>query len=151
MTEALFEGLFLVLQWKALSFMMLGVVLGFWVGLLPGLGGATTLALMLPFIYGMQPVEAFAFLLGMHSVVATTGDVTSVLFGVPGEATTAAIILDGHSMAKKGEAGRALGAALASSLIGALIGAAALAVAIPIVRPLVLTFGSPEFFMLTLL
>src|SRR5689334_22545841 len=130
--------------------MLLGITVGFWVGLLPGLGGATTLALMLPFIYNMQPVEAFAFLLGMHSVVATTGDVTSILFGVPGEATTAAIILDGHAMAKKGEAGRALGAALASSLVGALIGAAALACAIPIVRPLVLSFGSPELFMLAI-
>src|SRR3989454_474811 len=150
MTEALFEGLFLVLQWKAFGFMMLGVFLGFWVGLLPGLGGATTLALMLPFVYTMQPVEGFAFLLGMHSVVATTGDITSVLFGVPGEATSAATILDGHAMAKKGEAGRALGAALMSSLVGAIVGAFALAVAIPIVRPLVLTFGSPELFMLAI-
>jgi TctA family transporter len=150
MIEALFEGLLLVLQWKSLGFMLAGIVLGFWVGLLPGLGGATTLALMLPFIYAMQPVEAFAFLLGMHAVVATTGDITSVLFGVPGEATSAATILDGHAMAKKGEAGRALGAALASSLVGALIGAFALAAAIPIVRPLVLTFGSPELFMLAI-
>jgi len=148
--EALLEGLVLVLQWKALAFMLLGIVLGFWVGLLPGLGGATTLALMLPFIYTMQPVEAFAFLLGMHSVTATTGDITSVLFGVPGEAASAATVLDGYAMAKKGEAGRALGAALASSLVGALVGAVALAVAIPIVRPLVLTFGSPELFMLAL-
>jgi len=150
MIEALFEGLFLVLQWKPLAFMMLGIALGFWVGLLPGLGGATTLALMLPFIYAMQPVEAFAFLLGMHAVVATTGDITSVLFGVPGEAASAAIILDGHAMAKKGEAGRALGAALASSLVGAIVGAFALAIAIPMVRPLVLTFGSPELFMLAI-
>src|SRR3982750_3268227 len=148
MLEALLQGLVLVLQWKALAFMLLGILLGFWVGLLPGLGGATTLALMLPFIYTMQPVEAFAFLLGMHSVTATTGDITSVLFGVPGEASSAATILDGHAMAKKGQAGRALGAALASSLVGALIGAAALAAAVPIVRPLVLTFGSPELFML---
>jgi TctA family transporter len=146
--EALFEGLVLVLQWKALAFMLFGILLGFWVGLLPGLGGATTLALMLPFVYTMQPVEAFAFLLGMHSVTATTGDITSVLFGVPGEAASAATILDGYAMAKKGEAGRALGAALASSLVGALVGAFALAAAIPIVRPLVLTFGSPELFML---
>ncbi|HUQ77113.1 MAG TPA: tripartite tricarboxylate transporter permease, partial [Burkholderiales bacterium] len=132
------------------GFMMLGVGLGFWVGLLPGLGGATTLALMLPFIYSMQPVEAFAFLLGMHSVTATTGDITSVLFGVPGEASSAATILDGYAMAKKGEAGRALGAALASSLVGALVGALALAATVPIVRPLVLTFGSPELFMLAI-
>jgi len=148
--DAFLDGLLLVLQWKALAFMLLGVGLGFWVGLLPGLGGATTLALMLPFIYTMQPVEAFAFLLGMHAVVATTGDITSVLFGVPGEATTAATILDGYAMTKKGEAGRALGAALGSSLVGALVGAFALALAIPIVRPLVLTFGSPELFMLAI-
>src|ERR1051325_846514 len=129
MLEALLQGLLAVLQVKAFSFMLLGILVGFWVGLLPGLGGATTLALMLPFIYNMQPVEAFAFLLGMHSVVATTGDITSVLFGVPGEATTAAIILDGYSMTKKGQAGRALGAALTSSLIGALIGAAVVGLA----------------------
>jgi TctA family transporter len=150
MLEALWEGLLLVLQWKAFGFMLLGIGLGFWVGLLPGLGGATTLALMLPFIYTMQPVEAFAFLLGMHAVVATTGDITSVLFGLPGEATSAATVVDGYAMTKKGEAGRALGAALASSLVGAIIGAVALAAAIPIVRPLVLTFGSPELFMLAI-
>jgi TctA family transporter len=146
--DAFIQGLIVVLQWQTFLVMLLGIFLGFWVGLLPGLGGSTTLALMLPFIYKMSPVEAFAFLLGMHSVVATTGDITSVLFGVPGEGTTAATILDGHAMAKKGEAGRALGAALMSSLIGALIGAFALALSIPVVRPLVLTFGAPELFML---
>ena len=151
MGDALIGALIEVLRWDALSFMLIGIVTGFWVGLMPGLGGVTTLALMLPFVYRMQPVQAFAFLLGMHSVVATTGDITSILFGIPGEGTTAATILDGYAMAKKGEAGRALGAALASSLVGALVGAGALVLAIPIVRPLVLTFGSPELFMLTIL
>jgi len=150
MAEAFLQGLVAVLQWKAFAFMLAGVGIGFWVGLLPGLGGATTLALMLPFIYTMQPVEAFAFLLGMHSVTSTTGDITSVLFGVPGEGSSAATILDGHAMAKRGEAGRALGAALASSLVGAVVGAFALAAAVPVVRPLVLTFGSPELFMLAI-
>jgi TctA family transporter len=70
---------------------------------------------------------------------------------VPGEAISAATVVDGYPMAKKGEAGRALGAALMSSLLGALIGAVALALAVPIVRPLVLTFGSPELFMLSLI
>src|SRR5437016_6780857 len=118
-------------------------------GLLPGIGGPATLALMLPFIFKMSPAEAFAFLLGMHSVAATTGDITSVLFGVPGEGLSAATVVDGHPMAKRGEAGRALGAALMSSLVGALIGAVFLALAVPIVRPLVLSFGSPELFMLS--
>jgi len=147
MIDALLQGLSLVLQWNAFSLMLVGMALGFVVGLLPGIGGAATLALMLPFVFKMSPVEAFAFLLGMHSVAATTGDITSILFGVPGEGLSAATVVDGHPMAKNGEAGRALGAALMSSLVGALIGAAALAVSIPIVRPLVLTFGSPELFM----
>ena len=73
---------------------------------------------MLPFVVKMTPVEAFAFLLGMACVVNTTGDITSVLFGIPGEPTTAATIVDGHPMAKKGEAGRALGAVLMAALIG---------------------------------
>lgn len=151
MIDALIQGLALVLQWNAFSLMLVGMGLGFVVGLLPGIGGAATLALMLPFVFKMSPVEAFAFLLGMHSVAATTGDITSILFGVPGEGLSAATVVDGHPMAKRGEAGRALGAALMSSLVGALIGAAALAVSIPIVRPLVLTFGSPELFMVTLM
>src|SRR5881628_2119588 len=150
MLETFLQALLEVLRWDALSFMLIGVVVGFWVGLLPGIGGATTLALMLPFVYRMAPVQAFAFLLGMHSVVSTTGEITSILFGIPGEATTVATILDGHAMAKNGQAGRALGASLTSSLIGAVVGAAALALAIPVVRPLVLTFGSPEFFMLSI-
>src|SRR5918992_1565257 len=151
MFDAFIDGLFLVLQWKAFSWMFLGMALGFCVGLLPGMCGAATLALMIPFVFKMSPVEAFAFLLGMHSVAATTGDITSILFGVPGEGLSAATVVDGHPMAKNGEAARALGAALMSSLVGALIGAAALAVSIPIVRPLVLTFGAPELFMITLM
>src|ERR671918_158337 len=151
MFDALIEGLFLVLQWKAFSLMLVGMGLGFCVGLLPGIGGAATLALMIPFVFKMSPVEAFAFLLGMHSVAATTGDITSILFGVPGEGLSAATVVDGYPMAKQGEAGRALGAALMSSLVGALIGAVTLAISIPIVRPLVLTFGSPELFLLSVI
>jgi putative tricarboxylic transport membrane protein len=151
MLQAFVDGLFLVLSWNAVSMMVVGIAIGFAVGILPGLGGPVTLALMLPFVFKMDGVEAFAFLLGMSAVTATTGDITSILFGVPGEAITASTIVDGHPMAKKGEAGRALGAALMSSLVGALFGAVCLALAIPIVRPLVLSVTSPEFFMLTLL
>ena len=144
-------GLVQVFAWPTFGLMLIGMALGFVVGLLPGLGGPTTLALMLPFVFKMTPVEAFAFLLGMLAVTATTGDITSILFGIPGEPTTAATIVDGHAMAKNGEAGRALGAAMMSSLIGAVFGALVLGLAIPVVRPLVLTLGSPEFFMLAVL
>jgi putative tricarboxylic transport membrane protein len=149
MLDVFIGSLLTVVQWPAVGLLVLGVGLGFVVGILPGLGGAVTLALMLPFIYGMDPIPAFCFLLGMHAVVSTTGDITSVLFGIPGEATTVATILDGHPMAQQGQAGRALGAVLASSMLGAVIGAAFLAISVPIMRPLVLAFGPPEFLMLT--
>jgi putative tricarboxylic transport membrane protein len=148
MLDAFVGGLLLVLQWKALLFLLLGASIGFCIGILPGVGGNVGLALMIPFIYAMKPAEALAFLLGMHSVVATTGDITSVLFGIPGEGVSAATVIDGFPMAKKGEAGRALGAALMSSMVGAAIGAFCLAVAIPVIRPVVLAFGSPEMFMI---
>jgi len=151
MLNAFVSGFYQVFAPTTFLLMCIGIVVGFIVGILPGLGGPTAMALMLPFIFKMNAVEAFAFLLGMTAVTATTGDITSVLFGVPGEPTTASTIVDGHAMAKKGEAGRALGAVLMSSLVGAIFGAFCLALVIPVVRPLVLTFGSPEFFMLALL
>ena len=120
---AFVSGFYQVFAPSTFVLMCIGLVIGFVVGILPGLGGPTAMALMLPFIFKMSAVEAFAFLLGMTAVTATTGDITSVLFGVPGEPTTASTIIDGHAMAKKGEAGRALGAVLMSSLVGAIFGA----------------------------
>ncbi len=151
MGEALLSGLMQVLEPGTFILMLLGVAIGFVVGILPGLGGPVTLALMLPFTFSMEPIEAFAFLLGMLVVTATTGDITSVLFGIPGEATSAAAALDGYPMTRRGESGRALGAVLFSSALGSLFGAVILALSIPAVRPVVLALSAPEFFALTLL
>lgn len=149
--HAFIHGLIQLFTWKAFILQLVGISIGFMVGILPGIGGPVTLALMLPFIFTMTPVEAFSFLLGMTAVTSTTGDITSILFGVPGEAITASILVDGHPMAKKGEAGRALGAALMSSFVGAIFGALCLAICIPVVRPLVLSVGSPQYFMFSML
>ncbi len=151
MIEAIFDGLTGIFVWPAFGLMILGILIGWCVGLLPGIGSVVALALMLPFTFSMAPIEAFAFLLGMFVVTTNAGELTSILFGVPGEATTAASILDGHPMTKRGEAGRAMGASLMSSIIGAVIGAATLAALIPVVRPLVLSFAAPELFALTIL
>ena len=151
MIHALWSGFLQCFNLSTFNLMMVGIAIGFVVGILPGLGGPTAMALMLPFVFKMSAVEAFAFLLGMTAVTATTGDITSVLFGVPGEPTTASTIVDGHAMARNGETGRALGAVLMSSLVGAIFAGVALGAAVPIIRPLVLSFGSPEFFMLSLL
>ncbi len=149
--DVFFSALLQVLAPHTLAVMLLGIAVGLVVGILPGLGGAATLAMMLPFVYPMDAISAFAFLLGMHAVTATTGDITSVLFGIPGEATSAATVLDGYPMTRRGEAGRALGAVLFSSLIGALVGAVVLALSVPVIRPVVLQLGPPEFLMLTVL
>lgn len=151
MLEVFFTSLLGIFEPKTLLTMLAGIAIGFAVGILPGLGGSVSLALMLPFTFYMEPVQAFAFLLGMYVVTATTGDITSVLFGVPGEATSAATVLDGYPLTRKGQAGRALGGALLASTLGAIIGAFALALSIPVMRPLVLALGPPEFFMLTML
>src|ERR671923_1378173 len=152
MLDAFISGFWQVLAWPTFGYMLLGIAIGFWVGLLPGIGGLSTLALMLPFSYTIkEPVSAFAFLLGMLAVTGTTGDLTSILFGIPGEGSSAALILDGYPMSKNGEAGRALGAAIMSSLVGATVGALSLAISIPIMRPLVLLFGSPELFIIAIM
>ena len=65
--------------WTLAPVELLGLFIGFWVGLLPGIGGSTTLALMLPFVFGLEPLHAFVFLLAMHAVCATTGETSPVL------------------------------------------------------------------------
>lgn len=149
--DALWQGLAAVLSWPAFGLMLVGIAIGIVVGLLPGLGTGFAFAVMLPFTFTMQPVQAFAFLLGMHAVTNLAGEITSVLFAVPGQGSAAAAILDGHPLAKQGQAGRAIGANLFSSLVGGLFGAVVLALAIPVIRPFVLAFGNPELFMLVLL
>jgi len=120
-------------------------------GAIPGLGGLVGLAILLPFTFDMDPFMAFALMIGLISITSTSDTIPSVLFGVPGTAASQATILDGHPMAKKGEAGRAFGAAYMASLLGGVFGALVLAVSIPILRPIVLAFGSPEFFMMGML
>ncbi|MEW1980228.1 tripartite tricarboxylate transporter permease [Citricoccus sp. NPDC079358] len=151
MIDVIMSGLGQVLQWETLGLMVCGMLIGFVVGILPGLGGAVALALLLPFTFAMEPVQGLVFLLSMWIVTTTAGDITSVLFGIPGEATSAAAVLDGYPMTKKGQGGRALGTVLTSSALGLIFGAIVLGVFITVIRPLVLLLGPPEFFMLVLL
>jgi TctA family transporter len=121
-----------------------GVLLGLFLGIIPGIGGLAGMALLLPFTFTMDSYAAFAMLLGMSAVTGTSDTIPAVLFGVPGTAGAQATIMDGNPMARRGEAGRALSAAFTSSLIGGLVGAFLLAVTIPILRPVMLHIGSPE-------
>ena len=138
------EALLILADVKRLAYLACGVLIGLAIGVIPGLGGIVGMALLLPFTFDMDPYSAFALLLGMGSVTTTSDTIPAVLFGVPGTAGSAATILDGHPLAKKGQAGRAFGAAYTASMIGGIMGALLLAVSIPILRPLILYLGSPE-------
>ena len=148
--DALIEGLRLVTAWPAFGLMLVGVLIGLYLGAIPGLGGLIGFSLLLPFTFGMEPVAAFALLLGMFAVTTTSDTLSAVLLGVPGPAG-AATLMDGHPLAKRGEAMRALGAAYTSSAIGGVLGAIVGAASLPVLKPIVLTFGPPEFFMLGVL
>jgi len=134
-----------------MGMLMAGVLAGTVIGILPGLGGIACVAILLPFIYTLDVHTAMILLVGSLAVVHTSDTITSVLIGAPGSAAAAATVLDGHPLAKQGQAARALSAAFLSSMIGGLIGAVFLTLSLPIARPLVLLFGSPELLMLCVL
>ena len=148
--QACLEGLLQVFGWPELGLLVVGVVIGALVGILPGLGGSASLAVLLPLTLPLPPSQAFALLVGVAAVTATTGDLTSILLGIPGESISAATVVDGHPMAARGDAARAIGASLTSSLAGSIVGALTLALSIPFALPLARSIGSPELFMLAL-
>ena len=151
MIEALAEAFSILLTVEHLVHLALGVMLGLSIGVFPGLGGIVGLSLLLPFLYGMDPVSALAMLIGLVAVIPTSDTFTSVLMGIPGSSASQATVLDGFPLAKQGQAARALGAAFTASLFGGLFGAVVLTFFVLIARPLILSFGSAELFMLAVL
>lgn len=148
MLESMWAGLEFLLSWKICGLIFLATLLGNFFGAVPGLGGNIGLALLIPFIFGMDLFPGVAFLLAMHSVVHTGGSIPGILFGIPGTGPTVATIIDGYPMTKQGRAGEAMGAQLAASAFGGVLGAAVLALLIPLLKPIVVLFGPAEIFML---
>jgi len=134
-----------------MGLMLIGVVCGILVGILPGIGGKLSIAMAIPFVYGMDMIAGAVFLLTMHAVNGTSGQISSIMFGIPGDGDDAATTLDGHPLAKKGQAARALGASITASGAGGIIGACVFALLIPVLEPVVLSFSPAEFFLIALL
>src|SRR5215475_9154424 len=150
MASMAWHALALLLEPARLGILLIGVLIGLAIGVLPGLNGIVGMAMLIPFTYNMDQHTAFALLLGMAAVITSSDFITAVLFGVPGHVGAAATVIDGHAMAKNGEAGRAFGAGFAASLAGGLCGAVVLALSIPVLRPVLLSIGSPELLAFTL-
>lgn len=135
---------------SAILYLLFGALLGLVVGILPALGGAAGLSLLIPFIYGMDPAAAMAMIIGMLATVSTGDTITSVLLGIPGSASSQATVLDGFPLAKSGQGARALSAGFLSSLLGGLFGAILLTATLQVARQIVLWFGIPEILMMIL-
>jgi len=133
-----------------LAALFAGMMVGMVFGMLPGLGGVAAVSILLPFVFYMDDYSGLAMLLGAVSVVYTSDTITSVLLGAPGSPASAPTAIEGHELAKQGQAARALGVGFLASMVGGLVGAMILLFAIPVAGPIVLMLSTPELFMFAL-
>jgi putative tricarboxylic transport membrane protein len=153
MTElsALFHGFSVILTPMNMLLMFIGITLGVLIGVLPGLGGANGVAILLPLTFSMSPTSAIIMLSCIYWGALFGGAITSVLFNIPGEPWSVATTFDGYPMAQQGRAAQALTAAFTSSFIGAFVAVLMITFLAPMVARFALKFGPPEFFAVYLL
>ncbi len=154
--QSLMGGFAVAMSWFNLMLMFAGVILGVIIGVLPGLGGANGVAILLPLTFSMaqQPGGATSAIILLSCIywgALFGGAITSILFNIPGEPWSVATTFDGYPMAQKGQAGQALAAAFTSSFVGALIAVVVITFLSPLVARFALRFGPPEFFSVYLL
>jgi putative tricarboxylic transport membrane protein len=147
----LLHGFAVLFTVKTLSLMMVGLVLGIFVGVLPGLGGPNGVAILLPLTFTMDPTSAIVMLSCIYWGALFGGAITSILFNIPGEAWSVATTFDGYPMAQQGKAGEALTAAFTSSFIGSFVAVVLITFLAPRIAAFAIRFGPPEFFAVYLL
>ncbi len=134
-----------------LGFMLIGITLGVLIGVLPGLGGANGVAILLPLTFSMNPTSAIIMLSCIYWGALFGGAITSILFNIPGEPWSVATTFDGHPMAQQGKAAQALTAAFTSSFVGALVAVMLITFLAPLLAKFALKFGPAEYFSVQLL
>ena len=145
------QGFAVALQPQNLLFCLIGVTIGMLIGVLPGLGSAATISILLPVTYTVSPTTAVIMLAGIFYGAQYGGTITSVLLRLPGEASSVVTAIDGYRMARQGRAGSALGIAAIGSFIGATVSIIGLTFVAPWVAGAALQFGPPEYAALALL
>lgn len=146
MDSALAQGLFAAFTWSNLLFAFAGCILGTLVGVLPGLGPASAMAILLPITLQMPPEGAIIVMAGIYYGAMYGGSTTSILMNIPGETSSVVTALDGFPMTKQGRAGEALAIAAIGSYLAGIVGAIAISIIGPSVADLALKFGPPEYF-----
>ena len=144
----LYQGFAVALTPYNLLWCFIGVFLGTVIGVLPGLGSAATIAMLLPLTFKMEPTSALIMLAGIYYGSKYGGSTTSILLNVPGESASVVTCLDGYQMAKKGRGGPALGIAAIASFVAGTVGIVGLMLIAPPLAKLALSFSSPEYFAL---
>ena len=134
-----------------LLYCFLGVTLGTFIGVLPGLGPLVTISMLLPITFNLGATEALIMLAGIYYGASYGGSTTAILINLPGESNAVVTCLDGHAMAKQGRAGPALAIAAIGSFVAGTIATMIIAAFAPPLADWALSFGSPEYFMLMLL
>ncbi|RKS07459.1 putative tricarboxylic transport membrane protein [Nocardiopsis sp. Huas11] len=145
------EGFEVVFEPQNFLFCLLGVVVGMVIGVLPGLGPAATIAILLPLTYGMDAVPSIIMLAGIFYGAIYGGTVTAVLLKLPGETSSAITALEGYPLAQKGQGGKALGVGAIASFIGGTVAIVVLTLIAPVIAGFALEFGPPEYAALTML
>ena len=151
MLDNLILGLTAALQLKQFLFVVLGTVIGLWVGVLPGLGGPVAMAILIPFTFSMDPLSALLMLASISVGAAFGGSITSILLNIPGEASSAATAYDGYPMAQQGKAKVAMGLSAGASMAAAIVGVLILMFAPARWRKAALAFSPAEYFALAIL
>lgn len=149
--NGLFYGLSVACEFHNLLLILAGCLLGTLVGVLPGLGPVGAISILLPLTFQLPPAGAIIMLAGIYNGAMYGGSTTSILINVPGEAASVMTCLDGYAMAKKGQAGAALGIAVFGSFIAGTLGLIGLQLAAGPLSALALKFGPPEYFAIILL
>jgi TctA family transporter len=144
--DLLLHGFGVLLTFDKILLMMIGLILGVFVGVLPGLGGPNGVAILLPLTFSMDPTSAIVMLSCIYWGALFGGAITSILFNIPGEAWSVATTFDGYPMAQQGKAAEALTAAFTSSFFGSFVAVMLITFLAPRVADFALRFGPPEFF-----
>ncbi len=144
--NALFGGFAVAISPYNIMLMLIGITLGVVIGVLPGLGGANGVAILLPLTFTMPPTSAIILLTSIYWGALFGGAITSILFNIPGEPWSVATTFDGHPMAQRGKADEALVGAFTSSFVGAIFAVALITFLAPAVARFALKFGPAEFF-----
>lgn len=149
--DSLIYGFQVALSWENIVFAFIGVLAGTIIGMLPGLGPISAIAIMIPLSYGMNPASALILMAGVYYGAVFGGSTSSILLNAPGISGTVATAFDGYPLAKQGKAGKALAIAAIASFCGGTVSVVLLMLVAPLMADFAIAFGPTEYFALMLL